>query len=147
MFYWMTMKLSRFVFPAAALTLSIFVLCLGLSAIAATAPKPPPPVDARKLIKTVDVKNSSVTIQFMRDKTLHPYKIDGMTVLKLNNQDGKVADIKAGMVVDDFQERYSDTLDSLSLSGYGETPVAAKPKTPAKPKPKSATSTTPPVTQ
>jgi hypothetical protein len=44
------------------------------------------------------------------------------------------------MVVDDYQERYSDTLDTLNVSGYGTTPVAAKPKAAKKAAPKPATS-------
>jgi hypothetical protein len=90
---------------------------------------PPPPPDFRKLIKSVDIPNSSVVIVRMRDKGPHTYKIDDVTQLKINNAPGKFGDIKAGMVVEDYVERDNDTLDLLSLSGEGtETKTAPKPK-------------------
>lgn len=107
---------------------------------------PPVPVDARKLIKSVDAAKSSVVIQYMRDKTLHAYAIDEITVFKVNNVSGKVADIKPGMVVVDFLERDAHTLDSLTLTGYGETPAAAKPKPKLKPKPTPPPPPPPPQT-
>jgi hypothetical protein len=129
------MKSSRLSFFA-AFVLLVFVTCLGLSVRAATKAPPPPP-DMRKMIKSVDAPASTVIIVYMHDRSTHTYKVDGLTVLKVNNQDGKIADVKPGMVVDDYAERDFDTLDSLSLSGYG-TPPAVKPKAPAKPKPKPA---------
>jgi hypothetical protein len=86
---------------------------------AATKKAPPPPVDTRKLIKSVDVAASSVVIEYMRDKTLHAYKVDSVTSLKVNNVSGTVAQIRPGMVVDSFLERDDQTLDGLSVSGYG----------------------------
>jgi hypothetical protein len=126
------MKFTR---PFFCIALALFVFVTGFPAQAAAAKKPVPPPDVRKVIKSVDAKASTVIILYNRDKSTHTYKVDDLTKLKLNNQDGKFADIKVGMVVDDYLERDNDDLDELSLSGYGATPPVAKPKAPAKPKP------------
>jgi len=132
------MKLSRLLFVT-VLALFVFAACPGQSARAATPPKTPAaPPDVRKLIKSIDAKASTVTIVYNRDKSTHIYKVDDMTKLTLNNQPGKFADIKVGMVVDDSLERDNDDLDGLTLSGYGAPAPVAKPKTPAKPAPKPA---------
>ena len=121
-----------------------FVTCVSSSTMAKEAKTPPPPPDVRKLISEVDVKANSVTIVNNRDKSKHTYKLDGMTQLKINNQDGKFADIKVGMVVDDSLERDNDDLDALSLSGYGTTKSTATKPTSTKPKP-AATPAAPPT--
>ncbi len=135
------MKSFRSYLIVTTLTLSFLFSFAVSTATAAAAKKDAAPPDVRKLVKTVDVKGSTVVIQNMRDKTLHTYVIDGLTNLTLNNAAGKVDGIKPGMVVDDFMERTDTILDSLTLSGYGETPAApaAKPK----PKPAAKPATTP----
>ena len=128
------MKSSRLLFFA-ALALLVFVTGLDQSALAAAAKKKPadePPPDNRKLIQSIDVKASTVVVQYNHDKSTHAYKIDDLTVLKINNQTGKVADIKVGMVVDDYIERDFQNLDSISLSGYGGPLTAVDPKKTAK---------------
>jgi hypothetical protein len=142
----LTMKLSRLLLSV-VVALLVFVTFLSQSALATAKQKPPPPPpDMRKIIVKVDVKSNTVTIIYANEHMTHDYKIDDMTKLKVNNQDGKFADIKRGMVVDDYIERDNDYLDLLSLSGYGTTKSAAKPKTAAKPAPKPpAATTTPPA--
>ena len=131
------MKNSRVVFAPVVLA---FCMLLGISAgpvFAAPAKKtPPPPPDMRKVIQSVDTKNNAVIIVYMNSKQTHTYRIDDMTVLKVNGVPGKLVDIKKGMVVADYLERDNDDLDGLTLTGYGEEPAAAKPA--AKPKPKPA---------
>jgi hypothetical protein len=51
---------------------------------------------------------------------LHTYKVDDFTKLKVNGVAGKFADIKPGMEVRDYIERDNDTLDGLTLVGYGD---------------------------
>jgi hypothetical protein len=133
------MKSSVLLFPLAAFALVYFVTSFGPGANAATKAPPPPP-DMRKMIKSVNIANSTIDIIYMHSHMVHTYKIDGVTEVKVNNQDGKLADIKPGMVVDDYLERDNDDLDGISLSGYGTTPAAAKPATtkPAPPKPTPA---------
>jgi hypothetical protein len=128
-----TMKSSGLLFSVAVFALVYFMTSLGQSANAATKPPPPPP-DMRKMIKSVNLANSTIDIIYMHSHLVHTYKIDDVTQVKVNNQDGKLADIKPGMVVDDYLERDNDDLDGISLSGYGTKPAAAKPA-PPKPKP------------
>jgi hypothetical protein len=95
----------------------------------------------RKVIQSVDAKNSAVVIVYMESKLTHTYHIDDVTVLKVNGVPGKLADIKKGMVVTDYTERDNDDLDGLTLTGYGgDTTPAAKPAAKPKPKPKPAAS-------
>jgi hypothetical protein len=136
------MKPYRILFTIVTLALA-YLMTSAVMPTSASTPAPPPPIDTRKLIKSVNAADSSIVIEYMRDKTLHPYKIDDITALKVNNVPGKVTDIKAGMVVDDYVERDGQTLDGLNVSGNGGTPTAAKPATKPKPKPKP---TTPPQT-
>jgi hypothetical protein len=131
------MKLSRLLFIVTTLTVALLFTLPISTAVAGST------VDTTKVIKSVDAAGSSVVIQYMSDKTLHPYKIDDVTMLKVNNVAGKVADIKPGMVVDDFVERDDQTLDGLSVSGNGTSPPAAKPTAKPKPKPKPTTPTPP----
>jgi hypothetical protein len=126
-------------FPVVVLALIYIATCFGQTAIGATKAPPPPP-DMRKMIKSVNLANSTIDIVYMNSHMVHTYKVDDVTQVKVNNQDGKLADIKSGMVVDDYVERDNDDLDGISLSGYGTTPAAAKPATtkPAPPKPTPA---------
>ena len=139
------MKPHRILFTVASLALAFLFTFAVLNATAAAAkPAAPPPIDPRKLVKSVDAKSSTLVIQYMRDKTLHTYTIDDLTTLKVNNEAGKISDIKPGMVVDDFLERTDTILDSLTLSGYGAEP-AVKPAATPKPKPKPKPTTPPPA--
>jgi hypothetical protein len=105
--------------------------------------KPPPPTDSRKLVKSIDLAASSVVIEYMYDKQVHTYKIDGATALMINGVTGKIADVKPGMEVKDYIERDNDDLDSLTLTGFGvDSEATAK----TKPKPKPKPSTTAPTT-
>jgi hypothetical protein len=122
-------------FPVALLAIA---LLFTVTASASAPKKPAPPPDVRKLIQSVDVKNSTVVIRIMRFKTDHTYKIDDFTVLTVNNAPGKLADVKPGMVVEDYLERGTDTLDSLTLTGYGTVPAAKPAAKPAPLKPKPA---------
>ena len=125
------MKLSL-LFTTTAVAL--VVICLGSAAHASKPKEPAAPPDLRKLIKSVDAKASTVTIVNNRDKSTHTYKVDDQTTVMVNNQPVKFPEIKPGMVVDDFVERDSDDLDSVSLTGYGTEPVV-KSKKSEKPKP------------
>ncbi|MEI9998050.1 MAG: hypothetical protein WDO13_02210 [Verrucomicrobiota bacterium] len=124
------MKFSSFPILASFL-LALFVLALTAPLhAAAKKPTAAPPPDPRKLIKSVDAGNSQVVIVYMRDKNTHTYKIDDMTQLMINGTKGKFGEIKTGMEVADYVERDNDTLDTLTLQGFGDLP---KPKAPAKP--------------
>lgn len=138
------MNLLRFR-SVAALAVSCLLFALGGDhAFAGKQVKEPPPPDMRKMIKSVDAKNSAVVIIYMNNKQTHTYRVDDMTALKVNGVAGKFADIKAGMEVADYAERDNDDLDSLTLTGYPEEPKpAAKPKAKPAPKPKPAPASTP----
>lgn len=117
-----------------------FLIVLGTCWASASKPKKPaPPPDLRKLIKSVNTQSSSVVIVYMESKLTHTYRIDAVTVLKVNGIPGKIADIKPGMEVMDYLERDNDDLDGLTLTGYGEEPKT-KPKAAKKPAPKPASS-------
>jgi hypothetical protein len=132
---------SRAIFAPAVLAISLLLGIATGPAFAAAKKTPPPPPDMRKVIQSVDVKNSAVVIVYMESKQTHTYRIDDMTVLKVNGVPGKLADIKSGMVVADYTERDNDDLDALTLTGYGgDTTPAAKPAAKPKPKPKPAAS-------
>jgi len=68
------------------------------------------------LIKSVNLKTCEVVIVYKHDGSTHTYKIDFATPLGVNNSADMIADVKPGMVVDDYAERSNDTLDSLSVS-------------------------------
>jgi hypothetical protein len=138
------MKPFHHFFPFMLLAIA---LLFTVTASASAPKKPAPPPDLRKLIQSVDVKNSTVVIRSMRYKEDHPYKIDDFTVLTVNNVSGKLADVKPGMVVEDYLERGTDTLDSLTLSGYGTVPAAKPAAKPAPPKPKPTPKPTPSAVQ
>jgi hypothetical protein len=74
-----------------------------------------PAADVKKVIKAVNAAAGTVEIQFMDDNSTQVYKIDGGTVIKVNDGSGKITDIKTGMLVTDFIERDPSTLDSLSV--------------------------------
>ena len=95
---------------------TILALCAtALTPASAASKTPPPPVDTRILIKSINAANSTVVFEYMRDKSVHTYKIDDMTVVKVSNSTSKFADIKVGMKVDDSIERDNDTLDSITV--------------------------------
>jgi hypothetical protein len=120
------MKNIRAVFAPAVLAITLFLGIASGPAFAAAKKTPPPPPDMRKTIQAVDVKNNSVVILYNNSKLTHTYRIDNVTVLKVNGVPGQLSDIKKGMVVTDYLERDNDDLDSLTLTGYGEEPAAAK---------------------
>jgi hypothetical protein len=108
--------MKTFRFPLAPL------LMLGLLLVLAATPvigddTPPPAV---KSIASVDAATSTVVISLVTTKVLHTYKVDDFTKLKVNGVAGKFADIKPGMEVRDYIERDNDTLDGLTLVGYGD---------------------------
>ena len=135
------MKNTRAVFVPVVLAFSLLLGIAAGPAFAAAKKTPPPPPDMRKTIQAVDVPNSSVVILYNNSKLTHTYRIDNVTVLKVNGVPGQLSDIKKGMVVTDYTERDNDDLDGLTLTGYGEeTAPAAKPAAKPKPKPKPAAS-------
>jgi hypothetical protein len=107
--------LRRFPFPV----LWIGALLIVLAALPGRADDPPPP-PAIKKITSVDAATSTVVISLVTTKVLHTYKIDDFTKLKINGIPGKFADIKSGMEIRDYLERDNDTLDELTLIGYGD---------------------------
>ena len=138
------MKSARLFSVITALAVAFIFFCTANQASASNKnQKPPPPVDDRKLIKSVDTAGSEITIEYKRDGTEKTYKVDFMTVLKVNNSAGKISDVKAGMVVDDYLERDNDVLDSITVSGYPSDKPATGDKPKSKPKP--STSSTPPA--
>ena len=126
------MKPFRFLLVATTLALTLlFTFAVPTAAAATATPAAPPvPIDTRKLIAAVDAVAGTIVIEYMRDKTMHTYTLDDVTSLKVNGSRGKIADIKAGMVVSDFVERDDHALDSISVTGTGTTatPAAAKKK-------------------
>ena len=132
----------RLLFTAAFFSL-VLLFTFSNPCAAATKAKAPPPVDSRILIKSVDVPNSTIEIKYMRDakQPTHTYKIDEITQLTVNGTKGTVAQIKPGMVVGEYVERDGDTLDSISLTGYGEDTSTTKPTTKPKPKPTTPSQT------
>ena len=130
------MKNSRAIFAPAVLVFSLLFAIATEPAFAAAKKAAPKPPDMRKTIQAVDVKNSSVVILYNNSKQTHTYRIDSVTVLKVNGVPGQLTDIKKGMVVTEYLERDNDDLDGLTLTGYGEEPAAAKPAAKSKPKPK-----------
>jgi hypothetical protein len=109
---------------------TIFTLCamaLTPASAASKPPPPPPPVDTRILIKAINAANSTVDIEYMRNKSVHTYKIDDLTAVKVSNTTSKFADIKVGMKVDDSVERDNDTLDSITVE-TDHTPAPSAPK-------------------
>ena len=120
------MRNFRLLFPTVALVLGFSAL-VATPASAASKPVPPPPVDTRILIKAVNAANSTVDVEYMRNKSVHTYKIDDVTAVKVSNTPSKFSDIKVGMKVDDSVERDNDTLDSITVE-TDHTPSPAKKK-------------------
>jgi hypothetical protein len=121
------MKPFRLLLAVATLALT-FLFTVWVPTATAAAKKPAaaaPPADTRKVIQSVNAAANTVVIENMRDKTTHTYAIDDVTALKVNNVPGKIADVKAGMVVSDFVERDDHTLDSISVTGYGSSSTPA----------------------
>jgi predicted Zn-dependent protease len=83
------------------------------------------PPDMRKMIKSVDVPNSTITISYAYGKQVHVYKIDAFTSVQVDGSSAKVSDIKAGMEVAEYTERDSDDLDSVSLLSKTSAPTIA----------------------
>lgn len=117
------MKSSRLLLAA---TILAFLFTLAVPTASADRIKiiktPETPVDARKLVKSVDVTGGTIEIEVMRDQTTHIYNIDGGTIIRVNNNPGKITDIKVDMEVSDFIERSPQVLDSISLTESDSTP-------------------------
>ncbi len=64
----------------------------------------------------------------MRDNSLHDYKLDDFSAITVNHSKAKIAQIKLGMIVSDYVERDSQTLDKLSVENSGGSASAAVPK-------------------
>jgi hypothetical protein len=136
-------NMITFRIPSVIITaIIIFLFILAISPVTASAKKAPPPIDTRILIKSVDVKDGTIEFKYMRDakEPTHFYKIDDLTDLKVNYVKGTINQIKPGMEVKDYLERDDQSLDSVTLSGYGEETIA-KPIAKPKPKPKPTPST------
>jgi hypothetical protein len=122
------MKPSRLLIAVSTCVI-VFLFTFAATPLNAAAKKTvEPPVDGRKLIQSVNAKESTIVIQYMRDKSTHTYAIDNFTTLTLNNVSGKITDIKAGMEVTDYVERDGSSLDTLTLKGYGADPAKKKQK-------------------
>jgi len=106
--------------------------CLFLALLAgpasAAAKKPAPPPDWRKLVKSVDKGTNSITIVNQRTKETHTYRLDDMSVVKIDGAPGSFSAIKAGMEISDLAERDNDDLDSLSLLSKSHAPAVGDDK-------------------
>ena len=119
------MKSSRLLLAVTTLALAFLFTWAVPTASAArirVIEAPETPVDTRKLVESVNVAGGTIDIEIMRDKTTHTYKIDGGTVITVNNDPGKIGDIKVGMEVIDFVERSPQVLDSISLRSPESAP-------------------------
>jgi hypothetical protein len=118
------MRLLRAVSAFVLTIFCLFVLSAGV--VSAAAPKKPvPPPDYRKLVKSVDAKANSIAILNSRTKEVHTYRIDDLTVVKIDGTPAKFAAIKAGMEVSDSTERDNDDLDAVSLLSQTHAPTIA----------------------
>ena len=126
------MKHYRILFTVAALALSFLFsgAVLTVTAASKTPPPPPPPIDTRILIKAVDAKAGTITIQYMRSAKApeHTYALDGLTALTVNNAKGTVDQIKVGMQVRRYVERDDVSLDSIDVGTAAPPPVVPKKK-------------------
>ena len=120
------MKPFRLFFSTAALALALLMMLAATTTSfgASKAKTPPPPIDTRILIKSVDAGAGTIVIQYMRDKSTHTYTIDDLTAVTVNNSTGKIADVKAGMQIDNYVERDPRTLDTLTVSFASPAPQA-----------------------
>ena len=124
----LSMKPFRLLFSIATLAL-IVLFTLTATITEASTPKPAPaPVDPRILIKSVNAATGTIVIQYMRDKTVRTYTMDDLTVIKINDNPGKMADVKVGMQLTAYVERDAHTLDSASIDNAspGPTPPPKK---------------------
>lgn len=116
------MKSFKFLFPIGILTLT-FLFALSVTIACASTPKPPPPIDPRILIKSVNAATGTIVLQYMRDKTIRTYTMDDLTVIKINDSPGKMADVKVGMQLTAYIERDAHTLDSASIDNASPAPT------------------------
>jgi hypothetical protein len=116
------MKSSRLLFVVATLALTL-LFTVVLPTTTASADPASAPVDTRKLIKAVDAKAGTVSIQYQSNKSIHVFKVDDFTTIRVNGNLAKIGDIKGGMLLADSSERNPQTLDSISV-----VPVSAGPK-------------------
>jgi len=110
--------------------MAFWAWALGFASFAfgASAPKPPPPIDTRILVKSVDVKAGTITVQYMRDakQAPHTYVIDGMTALRVNNVKASIDKIKPGMQVRSYLERDDVALDGVDVGTAVAPPAGEK---------------------
>ena len=104
----------RFLSFAASLGIAL-LLTVSAYAKDKVAPADDAPDDTRKIVRAVDRSSNSIEVQTMFDQAMHHYKIDPATVIVVNGGAGKFSNIKVGMQVNDYVERDSQTLDSISL--------------------------------
>jgi len=90
--------------------------------------KPDPVIDKRILVSAVDLKAGTIVVKYMRDpkEANHTYKIDDLTALTVDNQTGKINQIKVGMQVRGYTERDNDTLDSIAVGKADPAPIQPK---------------------
>jgi hypothetical protein len=112
------MKILQFCFVPMVLFCTLF---FALSNVPMSADDKPP--DTRKLIDSIDASASTIVLNDRKHNSFHTYRVDDMTKLIVNGIPGKFGDIKPGMEVKDFIERDNDTLDNLTLVGYGDEPA------------------------
>jgi hypothetical protein len=122
------MKSLRLLLAAVTLTVTLLLTLAVQTAAASSSSKAPPPIDPRILIKTVDESAGTVEIEYMRDakEPTHVYTIDDLTTIQVNDDPGKISDIKAGMQVREYVERDGHTLDKITVSKADPAPVAPK---------------------
>ncbi|HEX4139624.1 MAG TPA: hypothetical protein VHY09_04705 [Candidatus Methylacidiphilales bacterium] len=121
------MRIFRVV-PALVVLICCLFLVSSAGLASASAKKPAPPPDYRKLVKSVDPKNNSITILNSRNKEVHTYRIDDLTQVQIDGVSAKFAAIKAGMEVSDITERDADDLDAVSLLSRTHAPTVADAK-------------------
>ena len=119
------MKPTRLLLALATLALTLLFAPTTIASGSST----PGLTNTKKLIKAVDVKACTVSIEFQSTKTTRVYKIDEWTTIRVNdNNRAKIADIKVGMLVGDCSERTPGILDTISVGGTATAPAAAAPK-------------------
>lgn len=106
------------------LTVTTLILAFSFTVAVQTATAGQEP-DTRVLIESVNTAASTVVIKYMDKGTTQTYTIDGLTSIKVGDNTGTFAQIRAGMQVRDSVERDDHTLDSISVSAADPAPKGA----------------------